>query len=316
MEKKMANPIFAVETEQKIEPAAFVASLGNFGLGHDNGGITSNLIETEYDRYSDDIANALVAIEDNEHVACIDGRCTTCQIDGSRPVARKRIAGAILSYDVAALVSKGSLEQSLAAADSIYKKLADIEKFAKDTMGLAPSSHSGGCGAANGLINHLRVMNSENIAAATAAIIQLIEPAIQAEYDNNIYQEIAANADTLALQIEQANWDGNKFVASISEQDQAGVEQLEADKNDQYHGHKEQSIILVYGNKTLSKQKMIELGLGQAFVINIDLINDIAASLSGLEGQAGYSKALHALIAYQLAVASNLCNKNMPVFII
>lgn len=33
MEKKMANPIFAVETEQKIEPAAFVASLGNFGLG-------------------------------------------------------------------------------------------------------------------------------------------------------------------------------------------------------------------------------------------------------------------------------------------
>jgi hypothetical protein len=61
---------------------------------------------------------------------------------------------------------------------------------------------------------------------------------------------------------------------------------------------------------------LLELGLGQAFVVNLDLINDMAVSLSGLEGQKGYSKALHALVAYQLAVASNLCNKNMPMFIV
>jgi len=42
----------------------------------------------------------------------------------------------------------------------------------------------------------------------------------------------------------------------------------------------------------------------------------MAVSLSGLQGQSGYSKAVHALVSYQLAVAANLCNKNMPIFVV
>ena len=316
MEKKMTISVFAGETEQKVEPAIYVGNLGNLGLGKDQDGISSSLIEEDFNTYATKIASATTNIEDKYHIACIDGRCTICQINGEKEVARSRIAGGILSYDVAAILSDSSLSKSLSDDDSIMDKFAEIEKFANVTLSIAPSSHSGGCGAANGLIDHLRIINSDKIAQSTAAVFDLVGTDFKTEFSSNDYDQISTASVQLADELGQQQWSGNDFVSAISNREPSGVEQLDADTEDRYSGHKEQSIILVKGNKTVSKRKLIELGLGQAFVININLVNDMAVSLSGLQGQSGYSKALHALVSYQLAVAANLCNKNMPIFVV
>ncbi len=312
----MAISIFAGETEQKVQAAQYIGNLSKIGLGQEDGGISSNLSEQEFSQYAEAISSAVVEIVDNSHIACIDGRCTVCQINGEKEVVRSRIAGGILSYNIGALLSDGSLSKSLSNKDSILQQMNDIEKFAEDTMGIKCSSHEGGCGAANGLVSHLKVMSSPNIATATEAFIDLAGDSFKSCYDTSIYNEISNKAVQLAEELESQNWQGDDFVNHASSEEPGGVEKLESDASHNFNGHKEQSIILVTGNKTISKRKLIELGLGQAFVVNLDLINDMAVSLSGLEGQKGYSKALHALVAYQLAVASNLCNKNMPMFIV
>ncbi len=316
MEKKMATSVFAGETEQKVEPAVYIGNLSNLGLGREQDGITSNLSTENYGQYADLVTSYIVDIEDKNHIACIDGRFTSCQINGDKEVSRARIAGGILSYDVAALLSRSSLADSLSSDDRVLEKFSEVEKFANSTISIAPSSHSGGCGAANGLVDHLKAIKSDKIASASAAIFDLVNADINTSYNSYEYDEIANASTELAHILEAEGWEGNNFVEAVSHKEPGGVEQLEADPMDQYNGHREQAIIIVRGNKTISKNKLIELGLGQAFVVNVDLLNDIAVSLSGLQGKAGYSKALHSLVSFQLAVASNLCNKNMPIFLV
>jgi hypothetical protein len=316
MEKNMALSVFAGETEQKVQPAQYIGNLNKIGLGQENGGITSNLTEQDFGTYAEAISFAVAEIDDKSHIACIDGRCTVCQINGESEAVRSRIAGGILSYNIGALLSDVSLSKSLSETDSIMQQMHEIEKFALNTIGIKCSSHEGGCGAANGLIDHLKVVNSASIEASTEAVLELASDNFKTSYDANAYEVVSENATKLAKDLESQHWQGNDFVNHASSEEPGGVEKLESDASHNFNGHKEQSIILVTGNKTISKRKLLELGLGQAFVVNLDLINDMAVSLSGLEGQKGYSKALHALVAYQLAVASNLCNKNMPMFIV
>ena len=289
MEKNMARSVFAGETEQKVQPAQYIGNLSKVCLGQENGGIISNLSEQDFGAYAEAISFALAEIDDKSHIACIDGRCTLCQINGEKEVVRSRIAGGILSYNIGALLSDGSLSKSLSNKDSILQQMNDIEKFAEDTMGIKCSSHEGGCGAANGLVSHLKVMSSPNTATATEAFSGLAGDSFKSCYDTSIYNEISNNSVQLAEELESQNWQGDDFVKHASSTEPSGVEKLEDD-------HMEQSIILVKGNRTISKRKLLELGLGRAFVVNLDLINDMAVSLSGLEGQKGYSKALMHLL--------------------
>jgi hypothetical protein len=316
MEKKMSFPIFAGETEQKVGPAIYVCNLADIGLGRSQGGIESNLEQSSYERYALTVVDALVPVEDKNHVACIDGRCTICQINGDDESVRMRIAGGILSYDIAALLSDSSLADSLSCYDSVYEKFIELEKFSSDTLGILPSSHTGGCGADDGLISHLNKIDSEEVESASVSVLELLFSELNTEQNQEDFSQLAVNAKNLAKELAEAGWDGKKYVQNISEQDESGVEKLETNPLDELNGHNEQAILLVKGNKTISKQKLLELGLGQAFVLNIDVIKRMSENLSGPDGLRGYYRAVQSLVAYQLAVAGNLCNKNMPIFIV
>jgi hypothetical protein len=315
MEKKMSFPIFAGETEQKVEPAIYVCNLADIGLGQPQGGIESKLDASEYERYATAVTDALVSVEDSNHVACIDGRCTICQVNGNDESIRMRIAGGILSYDIAALLSNSSLADSLSDCDSIYEKFIELEKFSADTLGIRPSSHTGGCGAADGLISHLNKIVSEEVEGASVSVLELL-PELKTERNKEDFSQLSINAKNLVNELEEAGWDGKTYVQNISEQDESGVEKLETNPLDEFNGHNEQAILLVKGNKTISKQKLLKLGLGHAFVLNVDVIKRMAENLSGPDGIKGYYRAVQSLVAYQLAVAGNLCNKNMPIFIV
>lgn len=297
----------AKEIEATREKTAMVLGrLDDLGLGNAGGGIPSSLAEASseaLDEQAEHDLESLVDPTDLSCTACIDGRPTKCNADGSAPEIRLRHAGGTLALDTA-LNSDASIVDTFDDTMSIGHQTHLVDELIGGR-----SAHLGGCGAANGEIIDNRAIN-ENPKLLAAAKVLMEIPEVKdyfgIDYSDELGERVRENAAKTADYLESKGWDGQKYVDGVVSEYPENVEDLEVDENDhEFHGHRESRIIIVIGDKTVAEDN--------AFVWNLKATKDIAEKLAGQRGKEGYQQALIADIAKHLAVSSRLAHTQTPV---
>lgn len=251
---------------------------------------------------------------------------TYCCVDGrkSKYDACGRQAGGNLSYILSGVLAESSVLKNDNEV-SFKDMLQVLIEHGYRTIGLMPSSHTNDCAAANHLGTHIDSIINGEVNIASESTLNLIEEYLKRSYGNIVEQpadlsgifssenlhEIRNRAIATKAKLVKEKWSGSEYTEYVAKTNNQGIELLEETE------HCEQSIILFFGKgKTISKAKLEELGLPEAFVITVDDCIETALSLMGQSGLKGFKKALTANICFQLAVANNVVDKNMPVIAI
>lgn len=299
------------EMEQTREVMGkFIGRLGDLNLGNPEG------IPSAYADYSGEQLNevaeknadALVAPTDLSCAACIDGRCTLHNADGSPAEIRLRRVGGSASNFGVALNADASIVGTLDAEAPLGEQIQVIDDF----MG-GRSAHEGGCGGANGEVadNEL-IANDDAIMNAVKVFMELpeVKEYLGVGFDEVLGGRIRENAAKTAEFLKAKGWNGQAYVDGVKAQNPRGVETLEVDHEDEkFHGHKEPSVTIVIGDLTMPLDH-------DGFVWNLAETKKVAEKLAAQRGEDGYVQALIADIAKHMAVCKRLPSTETPILLI
>lgn len=316
------------ETETKPE-VMYLGSLQDLGLGNPNG-IPSKLAdksEEERREYGERLIEALDTITDYEHYGCIDGRNCICNADGSQPEIRSRQVGGTGLLVEVALNGEAPIVDTLKTSGDADVRLKDAAKtieldFTAKT-GVRRSAHLGGCAGVKGAVSDNKNIN-QNEAPINVAKALMEIPAVRAHsglgFTPELGKRVREEAGITTQWLEAQGWDGDVYVEKTQKHEPAGVEDLEVDQEDEkYHGHKENALVIVLskdGTKTISEQKLKELGLGEAFIFNINASIDMAKAQAGNRAEQGAAQLLIANLGKHAAVADRIASPDTPVYFI
>lgn len=314
--------VFEVEKKQD-RVARYVGRLGDLGLGsHD--GIPSeyaNMSDAELHEVAEQLLEKLIEPTDLTALSCIDGRKRIDNADGSSPEARYHRAGGTSANVSVAHNAEASIVDTLSPDDSLDTQVKIIDGHIAQTTGFEPSAHQGGCGKANGEVDDNEAIHTKpEVLSATKSVLDI--PEVRADlikgyeneisegeslYDKLLAERVRENAGKTARLLTAGGWNGQKYVEKVEKNNPRGVENLKVDHNDKFHGHKEPYVALIVGRKTLQDE---------GFVINLEVVKEIANALSGQRGLEGYRQALIAELAEEMAVSGRLPSKDTPVFLL
>jgi len=290
----------------------FVARLGDLGLGNPNGipSVYANASEADINVEVEEMLEQLVEPQDLTALACIDGRHTEKNADGSEAALRLRRVGGSASNLAVALNSGAS--DMIPPQSTLGRKVHVIDEFIERATGFERSAHLGGCGGANGEITDQKAI-SENpaILAATKAFMEIpqVKSYLGTQFDKDLAELVRVNAGQTAELLEEAGWDGQAYVDGVHSENPKAVEDLVVDHDDHdYHGHRESTLTIVIGDKTV--------GIDDAFVWNLKASKQIAEALAGARGKQGYTQAIIAEIAKHMAVANRLPSDKTPILLL
>lgn len=296
--------------ETREVTGVYVGRFKDLGLGNKNGipSAYAGYNEAQLTAIAEKNAQALVAPTDLTCAACVDGRCTLHNADGSPAEVRlRRVGGSASNYGVA-LNAEASIVDTL----DPEAPLGDQIQIVDDFMG-ARSAHEGGCGGANGEIpDHELIAHDPAIMNATKAFMEIpsVREYLEADFDEALGERVVANAAKTAELLQEAGWDGQKYVDGVIAQHPRGVETLEVDPDDhEFHGHKEPSLTIVIGDKTMPLDH-------DGFVWNLKATKEAAKKLAGQRGTEGYIQALIADIAKHMAVCKRLPSDEAPILLV
>jgi hypothetical protein len=311
-------------TEVKLErepKVIYVGRLEDLGLGNPNG-IPSSLAEAgapELNEYGELLTQCLSEITDNEHHACIDGRCVECNADNSAPEVRGRQVSGTGSVVNEAYMADADIIKTIPGDTTIGQEIGIVEAYLYDTIGLRPSAHEGGCGGVNGAIEDKEtIANDPAIMDAVEEVMSV--PEIQqftgVEFNEKFSQPIKDRARERAQKLEMFDWSGQKYVEGVKERHPEGVEILET-ADDEFHGHAEKAVVFVLSkDRSIDETKLKEHGLGDVFVIGVQQSLDKAHAFGDSRGDEGVQQALMANMAKHMAVAKRLPSTKTPVYIL
>lgn len=296
--------------EQTHETAGFyLGRLKDLGLGNKDG-IPSNLEHADDKTLMEQAeldATRLVMPTDTTCTACIDGRHTIRNADGSAAEIRLRRVGGSASNFGVALNARASVTETFESGMSLGHMISIVDRQAGSR-----SAHFGACGGANGeIIDQRAIHENDNVESAARAFIAA--PGV-ADYlgilpSDNLdrhFADVRANARATADMLEALGWDGQAYVDGVAEENPSGVEELAVDENDHdYHGHRENRLVIIAGDKTLNEDDV--------FVWNLQASKAVAEALAGDRGHEGYIQVLIADIMKHMAVANRLPSDKTPV---
>lgn len=288
----------------------FIGRLGDLGLGSKEG-IPSKYADYDTEQLTqiaEQNARSLVMPTDLTCAACIDGRCTLQNADGSPAEIRYRRVGGSASNFGVALNTEASIVDTLPADSPLGEQIQVVDDFMGER-----SAHEGGCGGANGEIadNEL-IANDPAIINATRVFMELpeVKEYFGVGYDEELGLRVVQTAGKTADFLRAQGWDGQAYVDGVKKQNPAGVETLEVDEDDHvFHGHKEPSVTIVIGEKTMPLDH-------DGFVWNLAETKKVAEKLSGQRGDEGYVQALIADIAKHMAVCKRLPSTETPILLV
>ncbi len=288
----------------------YVGRLGDLGLGNPEG-IPSRYAEyskEQLDEIAEQNARSLTEPTDLSCTACIDGRCTLHNADGSPAEVRKRRVGGSASNLGVML----NADASVTATFDMNASIGELVQIADDAAG-ERSAHTGGCGGANGEITDNELIATEpKIMAAVKALMAIpaVREALGFDYSEVLGQRVVDNAGKTAVFLRAKGWDGQRYVDGVLAQNPRGVEELEVDHDDhKFHGHKEPSVSIVLGNKTMPLDH-------DGFVWNVEATLEFAEQVAGQRGDEGFQQAVIADIAKHMAVCKRLPSEETPVFLL
>lgn len=314
----------------------YVERLGDLGLGNPEG------IPSEYAGYTKEaleevaekMAKRLVEPTDLTALACIDGRETLHNADGSAPQTRLRRVGGSASNIGVALNAEAPVVDTLSADGTLTEQIDAIDNHITAQTGFEKSAHLGGCGGANGEVDDDRLINGEDIAVEDHDAIQndpvilnttkafLDIPQVReyfledhaslggaSLFDEKLAERVRQQAGKTAAFLRESGWDGQTYVDKVRDENPRAVEDLKVDPEDKkFKGHKERSLIAVIGDKTVDWP--------DDFVWNLKASKMVAEALAGQRGEEGYKQALIAEVAKHVAVAKRLPSKETPLFLL
>lgn len=288
----------------------FIARLGDLGLGNPEGIPSYYATKTpeELNEIAHENAQKLTEPTDLSCAACIDGRCTLHNADGTPAAVRLRRVGGSASDLGVALNAEASIVGLLDSDASLDDDLAIIERLMGD-----PSGHLGGCGGANGEVaDHELINEVPAILNATKIFMELpeVKEYFGVGYDDELGERVRANAAKTAQFLRAKGWDGQAYVDGVKERNPAGVEVLEVDADDhKFHGHKEPSVTIIIGDETMPLDH-------DGFVWNLLATKLAAQKLAGQRGQEGYQQAVIADVAKHMAVCKRLPSQETAVMLV
>lgn len=293
----------------KERKGIFLGRLKDLGLGNPEG-IPSDLADADdvtLAEHAERDAESLVEPTDRSCTACIDGRRTECNADGSRPEIRLRRVGGSASNLSTALNAGASLTETFTDEMS----LGDMIDVVDRQVGYR-SAHLGKCGGADGeIIDQRAIHDNDAIENASRALLALPEVSqfLGISMATNLYTlfaDVSKNAAKTADLLEALGWSGQAYVEGVALENPYGVEKLVVDKNDhKFHGHRECKLVIIAGDKTLNQDN--------AFVWNLAASKSAAEALAGDRGHEGYVQALIADVMKHMAVANRLPSDETPV---
>lgn len=300
----------AIEMEKTREVIGmYVARLKDLGLGNPEG------IPSTYREHSDEQLNAIAEQDardlleptDLSVCGCIDGRCTLGNADGSDAEIRLRRVGGSASDLGIALNADASITEAFDSEASLEDHLKIIEQL----MG-PPSAHEGGCGGANGEVGDNEAIHTQpEIMDAVKTFMQIpyVRDYLEVDFDERLANKVRENAGKTAAFLRSKGWVGQDYVERAKRINPSGVEVLEVDESDaKFHGHKEKSLKIVIGDKTVDQD--------DEFVWNLKATKQVAEKLAGQRGVEGYTQALIADIAKHMKVADRLPSDETPIMLL
>lgn len=278
-----------------------VGNLSDFGLGVGVGISPDVRDNQEIAALADRYAKCLTPRDVTDiRSACIDGRNTLGFYDGSDYKPLERVSGGSLN-DFVMTVGAG---------------LSDIQPV---VVNESSCSHDCGCGAANGAIDHLIAASGEQVMNTVAALMnhEQVKSFIGLGYNKQLIEDISLNLKGLSEKLSESGWDGNVYTQKVIEANPAGVEKLAGDHDLPHHGHKEQLIEIVLDDDAVSDQSLATAaGLPDKFSLNLGRIKRIAYESTPDGDIEMRTKLVIAGLAWNLAVASNLCSPDMPIVLV
>lgn len=305
-----------IENEPTVERIGqYIGRLGGFGLGNPEGipSRWADKTDTELGEKAQELSLELRAITDPHHWGCIDGRCVLRNADGSTPEVRLRhVSGTGSALGIA--LSSGATIEGVSMGTPLVDSINKMDEYLQDMLEVNPSAHTAGCGGLNGEVPDLEAI-ATNSAVLDVAQALMSLPVIQEELDLRISDDefathknvIRTNAVSAMEYFTAQGWDGANVVENTKKKNPAGVAELQDDPNHQFHGHKEDAIVIVLGEKTLD--------IDNLFVINLEAIIAQAAAIAKSDN-ALYARAIMAGLAKHLATADRLPSTETPVFVI
>ena len=306
-----------MRTDLKVE----VLSLGKVLEGE--GSITSTLPETEYESFGSTLRDSIGEVEQADCPACIDGRRCLCQADGSEPKIRPRKAGAGIS--TLAMIGMGDRLAINYLVDNA-DKAEDLYEFSgklQENLGNKESGHYD-CGAAKGLIKHIRTVSTLDPNGTISKLVKNI--LVQEAPDENadeLVDDVIEQAAPFAEVLEKCGWDGAKYVDSVADKEPSAVERLEVDKNHPAGGHAEDAVVVVDGPVdtdgrpllTIDEEELCRRTGRRAFVVNLDELRRDANFLGGTSKLS--ARLLAAGLLHHLGgVYKNLGDGSHPLYIV
>lgn len=302
----------AIDMEKTQERSGiYIGKLKDFGLGNPEGipSIYADATPAEHNERAAQAAEKLVAVTDLRACACIDGRHTNCNADGSAPERRLRRVGGSASNHGVALNAEASVLSTLPADASLETQIDLIDAHVTDLTGFERSAHKGGCGGANGEVEDNEAIHTNpNILGAVKAFMAVpeVRECLGVDYHDALGERVRGNAGKTAELQRQAGWNGQAYVDKAEAEKPQFVEELVVDHEDKkFHGHKEGEIRVVIGDETDRED--------DNFVWNLKASKMVAEALAGQRGIEGYTQAIIAELAKHFAVATRLASQDTPV---
>lgn len=297
--------------ENTTRKGIYIGKLKDLSLGSPNGipSVYADASDEQMNQVANDAAQKLVAVTDLRACACIDGRHTNCNADGSEAQIRLRRVGGSASNHGVALNAEASVAKTIPETASLGEQITAIDSYVESSTGFERSAHKGGCGGANGEIADNEVIHTNPaILEAVRAFMSIpeVEAYLGTTYDDDLAERVRANAGATAELQRAAGWDGQSYVDGVEAEVARSVEDLAVDHDDEkFHGHKENVLEIIIGDKTEADDDV--------FVWNLKASKMVAEALAGERGQEGYTQAIIAEIAKHMAVADRLPSTDTPV---
>lgn len=299
-----------VQTEPKYH---YIGRLGELGIGNPDGipSKLKNATEQELNEYGEKLVAHVAEVTDKKHLKCIDGRNCQCNADGSEPEIRMGRVGGTASNIETALNADAPVIATIAPDAEIGEIVEVVDQEFEDRTGIKRSAHLGGCGGANGAIeDNENIAENDVLGTVVGALFShpVIAPHLDAKIDlDQDWKPAKERARRTAGLLKAFGWVGQKYVDGVKDDEPRGVMELET-ADDPYHGHAEDALALVVGERTIE--------MPDVFVWNIEASKAAAVAYAGKNNPDGYKQALIAEFAKHVAVADRLPSTDTPVYII
>lgn len=298
---------------REIIQATCIGNLGDFGLGNPDGIRGRRLLDSNEERtcYAQELINSLAPVTDPYHDACIDGRHTLGQADGSAPEVRERHVGASANDLELALNSESDIVTEDLLQRPLNEVIEHVSAVITERTQKRRAAHTGSCGGANGAVqDNEAIAEYSPIMESTDSLMSnpVVMAFFKTGYDEMLASRVQENAKRTAAYLRENAWQGQAYVEGVLREDPSAVERLEVDAG-AHGGHKENAIAidLVEGRSVT---------LDDVFVIDGSAIMKKARGLAGTRGDTGYTQAVVADIAKHLATAHRLASRETPVFLL